>query len=84
VSLNVLNEAINLIANLMINFANLTIPLALVNTLSGFQGPFAFIIGAVGVVICPRIFSEELNKKVVIQKTACIILSIVGLVIMFS
>ena len=64
-------------------FANLTIPLALANTLNGFQGAFCFIIGAIGVSLFPKIISEDLNKRNVIQKVFCIILGIIGLVVMF-
>lgn len=81
-SLNITNEVLNLIANLMVNFANLTIPLALANTLNGFQGAFVFIIGAIGVLIFPKIFREDLSKKVVIQKIFSIIIGIIGLIIM--
>lgn len=84
VSLNITNEVINLIANLMVNFANLTIPLALANTLNGFQGVFCFIIGIIGVTIFPKIFSEDLNKKIIFQKIISIILGIIGLIVMFS
>lgn len=81
-SLNITNEVLNLIANLMVNFANLTIPLALANALNGFQGAFVFIIGAIGVLILPKIFREDLSKKVVIQKISSIIIGIIGLIIM--
>ena len=84
ISLNITNEALNLIANLMVNFANLTIPLALANTLNGFQGAFCFIIGVIGVTIFPQIFSEDLNKKIVFQKIISIIIGIIGLIVMFS
>ena len=82
-SLNITNETINLIANLLVNLANLTIPLALANVLNGFQGAFVFILGAIGVKFLPKYFKENMNKKVVIQKVSCIILSIIGLIIMF-
>ena len=82
-SLNIINEAINLIANWLVNFANVTIPLALVNVLNGFQGAFAFILGFIGVKFLPKYFDESLSKKIVIQKVSCIILSIIGLIIMF-
>lgn len=84
IALNITNEVLNLIANLMVNFANLTIPLALANTLNGFQGAFCFIIGIIGVTLFPKIFSEELNKKIVIQKIISIILGIIGLIVMFN
>ena len=82
-SLNILNEAINLIGNLLVNLANLTIPIALANVLNGFQGGFTFVIGAIWAKFLPKYFKENMNKKVVIQKVSCIILSIVGLIIMF-
>ena len=82
-SLNIINEAINLIWNLLINLANLTIPIALANVLNGFQGGFTFIIGAIWVKLLPKYFKENMNKKIVIQKVSCIVLSIVGLIIMF-
>ena len=82
-SLNLTNEVLNLGANLLINFANLTIPIALANVLNGFQGAFAFVLGVIGVKLLPKYFKENLNKKVVIQKIICIMLSIIGLVIMF-
>ena len=82
-SLNIINEAVNLIWNLLVNLANLTIPIALANVLNGFQGWFTFIIGALWVKFLPKYFKENMNKKVVIQKVSCIVLSIVGLIIMF-
>ena len=82
-SLNITNEVINLIANLLVNFANVTIPLALANVLNGFQGAFVFILGVIGVKLLPKYFKENMSKKIVIQKISCIILSIIGLVIMF-
>ena len=82
ISLNVANEGLNLVANLMVNFANLTIPFALANALNGFQGGFVFAIGAIGVLLFPKVFSEELNAKIIIQKTVCIIMGIIGLFVM--
>lgn len=80
--LNVTNEVINLIANALVNFANLTVPIALVNVLTGFQGAFAFILGVLGTIFIPKYIKEDLSKKVVIQKVACIILSIIGLIVL--
>ena len=83
ISLNVTNEVLNLVANLMVNFANLTIPLAIANTVNGFQGVFVFVIGGIGALLWPKIFVEDLSKKVIIQKGICIVLSIIGLGVMF-
>ena len=82
-SLNITNEVINLIANLLVNFANVTIPLALANVLNGFQGAFVFILGVIGVKLLPKYFKENMSKKIIVQKVSCIIISILGLIIMF-
>lgn len=84
ISLNTFNEILNLVANLLVNFAVLTLPLALANTLMGFQSAFVFIIGVIGTFLFPKIVSEDLDKRSVIQKVLCIILAIIGLVIMFN
>ena len=81
--LNIINELINLIANLLVNFANLTIPIALVNVLNGFQGAFVFLIGIIGVKLLPKYFKEDLSKNIVLQKVSCIVLGVVGLIVMF-
>lgn len=82
-SLNITNEVLNIIANSAVNFANLIIPLALANVLDGFQGAFAFILGVIGMKLLPKYFKETISKKIVIQKIGCILLSILGLAIMF-
>ena len=82
-SLNITNEVLNLIANLLVNFANITIPIALANVLNGFQLTFVFILGILGVKFLPKYFKENLSKKVVLQKVSCIVLSVIGLVVMF-
>lgn len=82
-TLNVVNESLNLVGVLLINFANFLIPLALVNVLNGFHGVFVFLIGAIGTLLFPKIFSENLSKKVVLQKAGCILLGIVGMAVMF-
>ena len=81
--LNIANEVINLIANLLINYANLAIPIALANVLNGFQGTFVFLLGILGVKLLPKYFKEDLTKNIVLQKVTCIVLSVVGLIVMF-
>jgi len=82
-SLNIINEIKNLIANLLVNFPNLTIPIALANVLNGFQGAFVFVLGILGVKILPKYFKEDLTKSIVVQKVSCIVLSVIGLIVMF-
>lgn len=82
-SLNILNEVIAIIANSLVNWANLLIPIALANVLNGFQGAFVFILGAIGVKLLPKYFKEDLSNEIVIQKISSIVLSVIGLIIMF-
>ena len=81
-TLNITNETINLIANLLVNLANVTIPIALVNVLNGFQGTFVFVLGILGTIFFSKYIKEDLSRNVVIQKIICIILSIIGLIIL--
>ena len=80
--LNTTNEILNLVANLLVNYANIILPIALINVLNGFQGTFVFILGILGTLFFPKYIKEDLRKKVVVQKIACIILGIVGLIIL--
>lgn len=84
ISLNITNEVLNLIANFLVNFATITIPIAMANVLNGLQGAFVFILGIIGMKFLPKYFKENLNKKVVIQKVSCIVLSVIGLVVLFT
>ena len=80
--LNSTNEVINLVANLLVNYANLLIPIALANVLTGFQSAFAFILGIIGTILIPKYIKEDLSRSVIIQKIVCIILGIIGLIIL--
>lgn len=80
---NVLNETLNLIANIMVNYAIVIAPMALVLTLNGFQPFFVFLIGALGTILLPKKFDENISRKVVIQKVICILFSIIGLAIIY-
>lgn len=82
-SLNLTNETLNLIASLLVNYANITIPIAIANMSNGFQAMFVFILGYIGVKFLPKYFKENITRKVIIQKFICIILSVIGLIIMF-
>lgn len=82
ISLNIINEVLNLGSNLLVNYANVTISIAIVNVLNGFQGAFVFILGILGTYLIPKYFKEDLRKSVIIQKIGCILLSIIGLIVM--
>ena len=80
--LNTTNEVLNLVANLLVNFSNLFIPIALANVLNGFQGAFVFILGVLGTIFIPKYIKEDLRRDIVIQKILCIILGIIGLIVL--
>lgn len=60
----------------------ITLPIALVSFLNGFQGAFVFILGILGTLLFPKYIKEDLNKRVVIQKIVCILLGLAGLIVL--
>ena len=83
VALNVVNEVLNLGAELIVNFAMMFAAMAIVQTLNGLQPVFAFLIAATLAVLYPKSFREDLGKRVVIQKVVCIAVSFMGLAILY-
>lgn len=80
---NVINEALNLVANLLVNFAITIAPMAIVLTLNGLQPFFVFLIGLIGTIILPKFIKEDITKRTIFQKAICIIISIIGLAILY-
>ncbi|MDP2672158.1 MAG: EamA family transporter [Candidatus Daviesbacteria bacterium] len=77
-SLNALNEVINIIAKLSMNFATLLAPLALVWVVNGFQPFFVLLYGVVITLFFPKFGTESLLKKHLIQKVIAILIMFVG------
>ena len=50
--------------------------------MNGFQGVFAFGLGVLGTICFPKYIKEDMSKDAVIQKTVCIVLGIIGLIIL--
>lgn len=67
-SLNGLNEVINIIAKFSMNFATLLAPLALVWVVNGFQPFFIFIYGVILTIFFPHLGTETLPKKILYKK----------------
>lgn len=80
---NIINETLNIIANILVNYAITFIPLALVLTLNGLHPFFVFMIGIIGTLIYPKVFNDNLDIKYIIKNLVCIILSIIGLAILY-
>lgn len=82
-SLNIINELLNIIGTCLENYANVLIPIALVTVISRVQVIFVFIIGLIGTIFLPKYFKEDISKKTILKKVFCIMLSIVGFIIAF-
>lgn len=80
-SLNLMNESVTLSADLLLAFASLLAPIALVMTMNSFQPFFVLVIGIIMAILFPRHFKESLSKKHLIQKILAIALIIAGSII---
>jgi len=78
VELNVVNEIINILSRMLMTFASLLAPLALVWVVNGFQSVFVFLIGIGLTIFFPHINSESLRKRHLLQKTIAIIIMFIG------
>ncbi len=81
-SLNATNEIITVVANLVFQYATLLAPLALVWAVNGFQPMFVFIYGILITVLLPKIGTESLVRKHLVQKAATIGIIFLGTWIM--
>ena len=81
VSVNGINEIINIIAKIAFNFASLIVPVTLVWIVNGSQPFFVFIFGIILTLLFPKFAKEDLSKKVLLQKIIAIFVMFVGGVI---
>jgi len=75
---NTINEVLNIIAKIAMNFATLLAPLALVWVVNGFQPFFVLIFGIIITLFFPYFGKEILVKKYLIQKVIAIAIMFVG------
>ena len=78
ISLNIGSESLTIIGNVATNFALIIAPVALVLTVSGIQPLFVFIIGVLLTVFLPKIYTERISKKHLVQKIISIFIIIIG------
>ncbi|MFA5947252.1 MAG: EamA family transporter [Patescibacteria group bacterium] len=76
--LNMFNEGITIIAGLNFAYLSLSIPLAILSTLNGFQPFFLFLYGIILTVFFPHISKESLATRHIIQKIIAVIIMIIG------
>lgn len=77
-SINGINEVLNIVAKASLNFASLLAPLTLIWIVNGFQPFFVFIYGVILTLFFPKISQENISKKVLFQKLLAILIMFVG------
>ncbi len=77
-TLNGINEVINIIAKIVMNFATILTPLALAWVINGFQPFFVLVFGILLAIFFPKITDETLIKKHLIQKIISISIMFIG------
>lgn len=77
-SLNGLNEVINIIAKLSFNFASLLTSITITWIVSGFQTFFVFAYGVALTLLLPNIVKEDMGKVSLAQKISAMIVMFVG------
>lgn len=83
-SLNILGESTTTIANLLINFAVLLVPVALVYSVAALQPIFIFIFGIIITIFLPNIYKEDISKKALLQKGIPILFMILGTILILK
>ena len=81
-SLNILNEFINIGAKVGVNVASLLAPLTLVWVAGGFEPVFVFAYGVFLTIFFPKMANEDLSRQSLIQKSASIVLIVIGSVVL--
>ncbi len=78
-TLNGLNEVVNTGGQLVMSYATLLAPLALVWVVNGFQSLFVLIIGIFLAIFFPKLTDESLDKKYILQKVIAILVMFMGM-----
>lgn len=81
-SINGLNEIINIIAKMIMNFATLLMPLAIAWVANGFQPFFIFLFGIIITLFFPRLGKENIKKSVLTQKFIAIAIMFIGVILL--
>ncbi len=79
ISINGLNEVITIGSKLLVNYASILAPLALVTVANGFQPFFVFLYGILLTLFFPSFAKEKINKKYILQKSFAIIIMFIGM-----
>jgi len=83
-AINGANEIIAVAAKSSFNFATLLMPVAVASFVSGLQPFFVFAIGTVLTLFFPKISTERIDARHMVQKIAAIVIMIFGLWVLNS
>lgn len=83
-SLNVLNEGIYMIGNIVMAFAALLAPIALILLMNSFQPIFVLTIGVTLTVFFPKIATENVKRGSLVQKLIAILITGIGTYMLLS
>ncbi len=78
ISINGFNELVNIGAKLLVNYASLLAPIALITVANGLQPFFVFLYGIVLTLLFPSFAKETLEKKYIAQKLSAIAVMLLG------
>jgi drug/metabolite transporter (DMT)-like permease len=82
--LNLLNETIYIVGNIVVAFTYLLAPIGLVLLTESFQPIFVFAIGIFLTIFFPKIITEKIHTKHVIQKIIAITITGIGTYLLLS
>jgi len=77
-SLNVLNESLYMVGNIVVAFAVMLAPVALILLGNSFQNIFVLVLGVLFTLFLPGIYHEKIAAKQVIQKLLAIVITGIG------
>jgi drug/metabolite transporter (DMT)-like permease len=77
-SINGLNEILNIIAKIAFNFATTLTPVTMVWIINGLQPVFVFILGLILTFLIPQISKEDISRKTLLQRVIAISVITVG------
>lgn len=83
-SLNLLNEALNTAAVILIQYSSLLAPIVLVMLVNALQPSIVFIIGILITLLAPKIAQENLTKRVLLQKMIAILIIFCGAYFLYT
>jgi drug/metabolite transporter (DMT)-like permease len=77
-SLNVLNESLYMIGNIVVAFAVMLAPVALILLGNSFQNIFVLILGILFTLLLPGVYKEKIGPRQTIQKLLAIVVTGIG------